>query len=902
MSIPTLTDAAARTLAKATAKASTYDREEPAIERAGDRAGGFALLWSLQARGLLALGKYPELWDGLAEQVDAASADAVVGLLRSVGEAAEEEENDDDSDDDDSDDDDDDSDDDSDDDDSDDDDPFAELERRYHLGEDDGGFDPWTGFWSEDLDRIVLTAFLRDPAAFDGLEATLRPDVARGLSSVRLRAGQELSDAAGDAVVAGYARMVVHGDGGPSEMLVIDRGEVVDAPFFDEAQGRLGPHVQALVERVGGEPAWRRHVLAAALSASNGSMELRYAHEAFVEADDALVPYLLSRVNWGNRDNLDRAYACLLARRVPPDRLLGFADALGDARFGVAADVCRTCAVLRFGAEGEPVPASVDERLTLRAVMLGYPPHRADFVGLARLAEALHALGPARAAAVLRRRLDASLADAVRALPALSAVPDPALVEHALSVVAQDLPAAIAAADDDDVPIQAWRLLGDTGLEGLAARLAALPEAAPAPAPAKGGKAKGGRAKAPRAPKGGGTKARAALHRALLAALVAKVERDEGTLEPRWDRWLGVDALPGKDEPWAEALGPSIRHVLRRLRPAERDRVLDDVLARGGPELPRVFAFVDFGTPGLRARALDRFAAEPVVRCDRPWMESAANRLGVAFHEEVRQLLRRHPDAEARLSEALGRPLLDSIVGGPRSEAADALRKALAKPGLEGPRVTIHVMQPWDDVRADVSVISRAGPTAIGVTAERWPRDLDGEPMRHMLTLRLADVPELAARFPGKAALAVFLAHDGGHAYDPDSDDAAVLLLDDDDLARGELDLTRGDEDDDDDDDDDDDLDPYISADTRPFTLTPLDVPLAAFGPDEGASKALRKLHEQLDALPGRVGGPPGWMRGEGHDGRFVLQVDDDFESLPVPGRARLYVFEDAALWQTRET
>jgi hypothetical protein len=390
-------------------------------------------------------------------------------------------------------------------------------------------------------------------------------------------------------------------------------------------------------------------------------------------------------------------------------------------------------------------------------------------------------------------------------------------------------------------------------------------------------------------------KAKAALVRALLVALEAKVERDGGELGSRWDRWLALDVLAGKDEPWAEEIGPSIRHLLRRLRPEGRDRVLDAMIERGGPELPRIFAFLDFGSPQLRARALDRFATEPEVRCDRTWMEMTANRLGVAFHADVRGVLQRHPQAAPRVTEALGQPLLDSIVSGSPGEHARPLEKAAAKAGAEGPRVTIHVLEPWDGVKADASVVSRVGPTAIGVPRERGPLDLDGDPMRHMMTLRLADVPELAARFPGKLALAVFLADDGGHAYEADSDDAAVLLLDESDLAHGELRLTGSD-----DEEDDDDLDAYVSAETRPFVATAVDVPLAALQPEEGASKALRKLHEQIEGIPGRIGGPPGWFRDEGHDGGFVLQFDDDFETLPVQGQARLYVFDDTALWQTK--
>src|SRR5262245_55529395 len=123
------------------------------------------------------------------------------------------------------------------------------------------------------------------------------------------------------------------------------------------------------------------------------------------------------------------SYEMLLeVRNDTPQALMAMAEAFRGDRHAAQADVCRTCAVLRYAERGGPVPASVDGALTLRGVSLAYPPHK-GFRGVSQLGQALRALGQERATALLRGRLDGSMQDAVRALPVLSAVDDPALVQ-----------------------------------------------------------------------------------------------------------------------------------------------------------------------------------------------------------------------------------------------------------------------------------------------------------------------------------------------------------------------------------------------------------------------------------------------------------------------------------------
>ena len=176
----------------------------------------------------------------------------------------------------------------------------------------------------------------------------------------------------------------------------------------------------------------------------------------------------------------------------------------------------------------------------------------------------------------------------------------------------------------------------------------------------------------------------------LIIEYVSDIElREHGAALRRWVESGGRLVVP------AAAIFDSVLLSRHPLSDAARERVLDAMLERGRPELPRIFAFIDLGSPQLRARALDRLATAPEVRCDRTWMESTANRLGMAFHDEVRQLLHRHPSARARMIEAL-------------HAAAEPRRQELVRRLNLAPGGTAATKKRWrPNTRA-----SRAGPCA----------------------------------------------------------------------------------------------------------------------------------------------------------------------------------------------
>ncbi len=693
------------------------------------------------------------------------------------------------------------------------------------------------------------------------------------MQSIRFRAGDEVSDESREDLARGFAVLMAHGDGGPAELCLVQDGTLIRSELQEPHGSEPVPAARALIERLGGDEVWEEHLLQASLSASSDMLELRYVGAALERVDAEFLPYLMSRINWTG-DNVERTYPLLLDRRRDEgSTLLHMAQTLEAAECGGQADVFRICAILRWARDEDSIPRSVDATLTLEGHELGYPPEDRGIIGLPWIEEALQALGSERTEAIVRARLE-SPEGMVAVLPLLGRVASAELLDHALSVMTANFGTLMSAADDEDEVLFAWRELGEAGLEAL---VRAHDEA------------KGKRS----------AKLRATIHQAVLVAVDAQVERDDGQLGASWERWLALESAAGKDDQWEESIGPWIRRILRRLAPDRVAEILDAAMERAGAELLRVFPLLDLGPPELCERALGQLVDDPNIRTKgASWIGYGVKRLGLPLVEQLQALLDTHPDeaTQARLREAIGSDLLRDIVAGPRSTHADRLRKAAAKVPDSYQRTTIYALDEWEDVRAGPNTISRIGPTAIGVSEQRWPRNLDDEPMRHLLTVRLDELPFLAARHPDKAALALFLASDdGGHAYEPDNDDAAVVLLDESDLALGETQFGP-----DDDDDDDDELDLYGPS-TRPLLVLPVEVPtdaLASSTPPE--NKKLRKVYERLNDLPGRAGGPPDWLLSADHDGPFVLHVDEDLEYLSIPDRWRLYVFDDVAFWQSR--
>ena len=158
-----------------------------------------------------------------------------------------------------------------------------------------------------------------------------------------------------------------------------------------------------------------------------------------------------------------------------------------------------------------------------------------------------------------------------------------------------------------------------------------------------------------------------------------------------------------------------------------------------------------------------------------------------------------------------------------------------------------------------------------GLDDARWPRAGKAK-MEAALSLDLATIPELGARWPWARALCLFVDHpDRGFR------DAELVKLDAKACESG------------------------FAEEGHTFSVEKVMVPPEVFGEREGLSEALETLREGLGALSARALGMPffiqeagGYESGEG----FILQADGWFTELNLGDAGDVYVFAGGAFWQ----
>lgn len=231
----------------------------------------------------------------------------------------------------------------------------------------------------------------------------------------------------------------------------------------------------------------------------------------------------------------------------------------------------------------------------------------------------------------------------------------------------------------------------------------------------------------------------------------------------------------------------------------------------------------------------------------------AGEALSDSFFERLGRAI--DPDALAHLRAAVGQNVLD---------LAGELRKLAADVG--GPRVTVYALSP----AAGSSGLHRIGGRPAGFAPEDIPRHR-GRKLAHAFTVDLADVPELAARYPGARTLSVWVQ---GYSEDPE---------------RAQALLTRS--------------DTQVAAlpgeGGGALALLRLEVPAAAFDrdPPDRAGYAQRLLYQR----PGFLLGGPVWLQTGrwGLDASFLGQYDERLAPSVNLGDAGVcYAFADRAEWQ----
>ena len=468
------------------------------------------------------------------------------------------------------------------------------------------------------------------------------------------------------------------------------------------------------------------------------------------------------------------------------------------------------------------VARELDEHLELRRV------HESEPLYVSRLRGVLTRLGPARAHAVIRRVLA-----------------QPYLYGHASAIADVHLDAGVVREIFDRVDAGEYGI--DAGLLGLCG-----PELVPLVAE---------RAST------ANPKSAAGYREAILYVLARATGHD---WDPAWDGHVHLEhvrfslggsrvepilaMLQGLPQARAEAilrtnLGRCAEEPWRLVRCLRAD-ASEELLAEVFTAVLARHRTITAGTLGDRLRALGTRVVAPLLRA------FGATPAESTLMRELERALA--PAAFEQVKAGLDRPI----------ETAEQEFRRLAD-ALPGPKVRVYRLRRGNSPPA-ADAVARIFGQPRGVVS---PPEHAGEPMQHVITLDLAQVPELAARHPGIRSLSLYL---------PDLEDAeeheagTIVLTHEDELGRaaGSIDGAAA------------------------LLVEGFEVPEALF--ERHAEGELRRVRQLLHAWSGHVRGGPLWLQegDEGVDPGFVMQFDEGLCSINLGDMGVMYVFDSGITWQ----
>lgn len=329
------------------------------------------------------------------------------------------------------------------------------------------------------------------------------------------------------------------------------------------------------------------------------------------------------------------------------------------------------------------------------------------------------------------------------------------------------------------------------------------------------------------------------------------VEHSLDFKEPELETWAAVTGPFASPEAWARAICAAAAANERVASRWERaDLQVDRVLRHAEQARPEELGLlIAFGYVDESACSGDRAAL-------------AKKYLG-GLEAEAKAALQKALDELAELTErVIPKEVSDVLMPG-GTAIADEI-EALAATCGESCDVRIYV-----PVRGEASAngIAEVGAEIYGL--EGTP-EFNGVMMDPLVTLDLAEIPELRERF-GCEALAFFISERNSNtAHELESGEVRVMRL----SLEQARDLSSG----------------------TPFRLMPVDVPSAAF--DSDPPEALQALAAKLRALPMRVLGPPAFIQGESRTEGFLLQVSESFIDANFGGGV-MYLYDDDGFWQS---
>lgn len=712
----------------------------------------------------------------------------------------------------------------------------------------DGDEEREASLWPDGIDELVMSVSHREPEPFESWES-FPPPVRLAMAFVRLRQGRPIPEESKAELLDHLARWHVE-EGLSSPMQLVVDGEVTEANLCEGGYDWSRPteHLERLVATLGGEEAWAKAMVPHAFRLSY-RLSARRARPAVLAATPEQLPRMLVAYDAG-AEQYREGYAVLVDLRddSPEDLLAGAERTETKGTEATVADMFRIAAILRLHAAGRPIDPSIDEALNLQGAYFEEYGDRRGYVGLDRIVAALTALGPERTRAILERILGLEYYYAHHAVPALAALPEPDLVARAVEIVAPTMQHVSGHA------VHGWAEVGEVAL-------APLVETFDAREPAKDEKA---------------GERRDALHAAILGVLARMLEQGKA-VDPALDRFL----LPGESFPNQYHYDMVSKTLVPLLKALPEDRAAAVLRAHfegsTSPHLERGLALLaELPLGSVIAPAFGALAAGVGSLKEESRVHSALVALKDAAIEHIDAVL---PHATPELTRVLGNAWGEHEMARfedrlPEAETTVQRLQRLAK-GHDGPTTTIYVVERDEDTKAG---LGRVGDVALGVGEDRWPtHGEDDEPMEHVITLDLRQLPSLRSSFGDAIGVAVFISsRDDNEAYEPDNDEVSFVTVEEADLARGEH-------------------DPSGEGDCTALRVTPVEVPVAAFSYGD---ESLEPLRGAIYQLGGRAGGEPLWLQDEEHYGPFLMQLDESLVHMNLGDAGILYIFEDTAFWQ----
>lgn len=829
-------------LAQRMLKAPDVYAKSAVLDGVVDYSDRASFMWHMIAEGIYPAWEDPAIWSELAEHAAEASVAQIVEFLtkvRSFGAAPVEAAGD------------------------------AEADAYDDGGYDYGGYDygyeedggaaqagyrapMLLSYWPQHLDDLVFGAYATDSGAFQARMAEFSDDVKSGLRFVAFRTGH--ADAPPEGVLSELAAAQV-GEGllWPVKALA-ESGEVIELDLGEEAT------LRRFVEQFGSWDQWGRALLDAAMQ-QEFLPEFSRLHGVWTVASADELRRLLAEVSiYG--DQAARVVERLLDRAESATDFAALARALATDGRARGAEIAATAALLRAGREGSEVPEGVEQFIEF--AMFGTPAHRSRYEAVDLFTEALMAIPTSRLEARIRELFAGEYT---------KHMPFPALRVARLRGL-EVLDAALAALRS--IPEERQTL---HGLRDYVVGLSWLPPSDLDRILAE-------------LDKPGTPAMKDAFHRAALGILAdaETVATDYDALITYVD-WRDPNLTAGD---LTSYVFDDVHSLVAKLDAERAERVLRRDAERHG-KWGRVFA-------GLARRpleaavevALQRLADEGIDADERPFFEDLLRSHPEVVKPKLGAVLAAQPDPELHNSvkSCLGEQAYEEVlaaVGATRAAdqgAADKLRRLCeayfaAHPDAARSPVTIfrRSTEPPSD-----GAIGRIGGRPFGVTRETWPtKDGDEDlPMEHLVTIDVASAPSLQ-RLEGVRAVALFC-HSPPHneAYRPGNSWTEVMLLSDEDVARGPYEGPL----------------PAGRDEAVAVIAEALEVPSDCFGAATGTDAELEAIKAALYQSSAWSGPSPLWLQEPEHFGDFLFQFDERFVHMNLGDSGVMYVFSDTAFWQ----